>query len=138
MRLVRRVRHFADVQLRQQYENERLNQSHEHAQRHQQNRRGPGPRRRESGERFQYLLVGKQVTEETNAERERTNQITNQLDREDQRRDPPNGTSKVGQVTTDSILFDTDVVVVKKRSETERERNARCRSRTHEERKESH
>src|SRR5690242_5309557 len=116
MRLVRRMRHFADVQLRQQYKNESLNQSHEHAQRHQQNRRGPGPRRRESGERFQHLLVRKQVAEQTDAERERTNQVTDQLDRKDQRRDPPDGTSEMFEMTEETVLIDADVVVVKKRS----------------------
>src|ERR1051326_6804273 len=114
MRLVRRMRHFTDVQLRQQYENKSLNQCHEHAQRHQQNRRGPCPRWSESGDGFHHLLVGEQVAEKTNAERKRTNQVTDQLDREDQPTDPPDRTSQMFQVTKESVSL-IPIVVVKER-----------------------
>ena len=67
VRFVRRMRDLADVKLRKQYENKRLNQGHENAQRHQRDRREPGERRPDL-QRYQHLLVRKQVAEETNAE----------------------------------------------------------------------
>src|SRR2546423_6375707 len=68
MHIMRRMRHFAYVQLREQYENKRLNQGHKDTQRHQQYWRRPRPWRRERGERLHHLFVRKQVSEKTNAE----------------------------------------------------------------------
>src|SRR6185295_7616791 len=114
------MRHFTDIKLRQQYENKCLNQRDKHAQRHQRDRREPRRGRSKARQRFQHLLVRKQVAEKTNAERKRTDQITDQLDRKDQRRNPPDWAGKMFQMTEESILLDADEVVVKKRAQAER------------------
>src|SRR6185369_17326982 len=85
MCIVRCMRHLTDVKLRRQYEHERLHYRHENAQHHQRNRHQP-PRysRHEVRHRLQHFLVSKQVSEKPDAERKGSNEITNQLDREDQ------------------------------------------------------
>src|SRR5215208_4657079 len=138
MRVVRRVRHFTQIELREQYENKCLYQCHEDTQRHQQDRRKPGVRRRKARQRLQHFFVRKQVSEKTNAERKRPDKITDQLNRKDQRRNPPDRTGEVFQVPEQTVLTDADVVVVKKRTQAERERHTRGRSRTHKQWEESH
>ena len=59
-----------------------------------------------------HLFVRKHVSEQTNAKRERADEITDQLDDENQRRDPPDRPGQMGQVRNDAVLFDADVVVV--------------------------
>src|SRR5688572_11458023 len=137
--LMCRMRHLAQVKLREQNKHKRLDQGHKDAQPHQGKRYKP--LRKRWGQvryRLQHLLVRKQVSEKTNTKREGTNEITDQLDRKDQRRDPPDGASEVFQVSEETVLTDADVVVVKKRTQPECERDTRRRRGTHEQRKQSH
>src|SRR5229473_465154 len=68
MLFMRWVRNLADVQLRKQNENKRLDKSDEYAQcrQHHQDRKSKiGPWRGQARNGFEHLLVGKHVTEET-------------------------------------------------------------------------
>src|SRR5690348_7813042 len=96
---VRRMRHFADVKLREQYENKCLNECHEDAERHQQDWRKPRLPWMKARQCFQHLFIREQVTEQTDAKRKRANQVTDQLDGKDQRCDPPDRTGQVLQMT---------------------------------------
>ena len=89
-------------------------------------------------ERIHDLLVGQHVGEETNAKRERPDHVTDEFDQKDQRRNPPNRPGEVLQVPENSVFFDTDIVVVKKRRDAECKRHAGRRSRRDEQREESH
>jgi hypothetical protein len=89
--VVRRVRDFRDVNHRKQSKDERLHERHEHRERQQNNRHDKLRERREqSRNNRRNLLVGKHVRKQTNPERHRANQVTEQFDQENQRRNPPN------------------------------------------------
>src|SRR5881394_1182976 len=119
MRIMRRMRNLADVQLRKQYENEGLNERHEQTQRHQQYGHNPIRfSRRQVRNGVEHLLVREHVRKQTNAQREWPNQVADQFNDKDERRNPPNRPRKVLQVSKDSVFFYPDVVVIKERSQT--------------------
>src|SRR5262249_49216435 len=75
--LVRRMRHLADIYLRQQYKNECLDKADKQTEWHQQHRNTPVSHTGdEMRDRFQDLLVRKHVGKQTNAQRKRPDQIT--------------------------------------------------------------
>src|SRR5439155_19477752 len=114
--IMRRMRNLAQIQLREKDENERLDKSHEQTQWHQQYRHQPiGYSGSQMCNRIHHLLVSKHVAEETNAQRKRTNEVTDELDRKDEWRNPPDWTGEVLQMSEQSVLFDADVVVINER-----------------------
>src|SRR5688572_1470437 len=142
--LIMWMRDLADVQLRKQHEHKSLNECDEQTKRQQQHQNQDvrqdeiRVRRKQMRERLHHFLVRKDVRKQTNAERERANQVTDQLNRENQWRDPPDRSGQVLQVTEHAVLFNTDVVVIKKRRQSEGKRDAGRRCRTHEQREKSH
>src|SRR6267142_14867 len=111
--IMRRMRDLAQIQLRKENKDECLNQSDKETQRHQRYRDHPvSYSRSQMRDRIHHLFVGKHVAEKTNAERKGTNQITDNLKRKDQPRNPPDGTGKVLQMAEQAVLFNTDVVVI--------------------------
>src|SRR5215813_4912305 len=135
---MRWMRHLTDVQLREQDKNKCLNEGDENAQRHEQDWRKPRVWGRQLRERVHDLLIGKHVSEETDTERERSNKITNQLNRENQPGDPPDRATKMFQMADQTVFTDADIVVIKKRTETECEGNTGCRSGRQEQGEQSH
>src|SRR5437016_9785515 len=109
--IMRRMRNLAQIQLRKKNKDECLNQSDKETERHQEDGHHPvRDSRSQMRDRIHHLFVGKHVAEKTNAERKRTNQITDNLNRKDQPRNPPDGTREVLQVAEQAILLDADVV----------------------------
>src|SRR5438270_4984850 len=120
MTIVWRMRDFADIELRKQNENERLNYDDEQSKRHQQNRnehirnRKQRPGRSEMRECVHHFLIREHVSEETNAKRERPDHVTDEFDQKDQRSYPPDGSGEMLQMPEYSIFLNPDVVVIDK------------------------
>src|SRR5205085_11961323 len=86
--VVRRVTDLTDIYHRQQRENERLHERDEYAEQRQYERHAELCEWRcEIRDLREHLLVREHVGKQTNAERERTDRITDQLDNKDERRD---------------------------------------------------
>jgi len=114
------VRNLAQIKLRKQHKNKGLNESDKDAQRHQENRNDPmSDCRIKAGDCMSNLFIGKHVSEKTNTERKRADEVTNQLNRKNQRTNPPDWPPKMFEVSEESILLNADPVVIKKRRETE-------------------
>src|SRR5882762_11515038 len=98
--VMRRMRNLAQIQLRKENKNERLNQSDKETQRHQEDGHHPvSDSRSQMRDRIHHLFVGKHVAEKTNAERKRPDEVADKFNRKDQPRDPPDGSGKVFQMT---------------------------------------
>ena len=86
--IVRRMRYLTDIDHRQQGEHNCLDQRHKDAQQRKHQRNNElRIRRSQIRDLCKDLLVGKHVCEKSNTKRERPDQITDQLDTKDQRRD---------------------------------------------------
>src|SRR4051794_13684549 len=78
--IMRRVRHFADVDHRQQRENESLNEGHENTQkRKDQGHDEMGERRCKVRDLSEYLFVREHVGEQPYSKRERSDRARDQL-----------------------------------------------------------
>src|SRR5919107_1555347 len=106
------VRDLADVDDREQHEDEGLHERDEDAEGHDE--RGQDPAH-EAEDGAENLLVAEEVAEQAYAERERAHEVADQLDGEHQDGEPRYRPREVPQVSAEPVLPDAYRVVVDER-----------------------
>ena len=111
--VMRWMRDLADINHRKKDEDESLNEGDEQSKRHQEHRNAPvSVGRLQARNALNHLLISEHVAEETDAERHRAHQITDEFDDEQQRRNRQHRPHEVFEVAEQPVLFDADVVVI--------------------------